>query len=737
MKRFIHFFVTGLLVISSCFYANAQPRKQVKLQLKWYHQFQFAGYYAAYVKKFYEEEGLDVHLIEGRDGKSPLTEVTKGQADFGITGSDILYEYIKGTPVVVTSVIFQHSPYIFMVLKESGIRSPLNLYRKKVMASNDQGWFLLRSLFFREGISPDSIKLLKHSWNNQDLINRKVDAISAYATVEPFQVKKAGHDVFLISPRDYGLDFYGDLIFTSKEYADENPEIVDAFNRASIKGWEYALSHQDEIISYILTLPGVKDRNIGRENLEFEAQETEKLIYSNLVEIGHVNMGRFQNMLDMYKELSMIPASASIDGLIYQRKELNWENISNAIILIAILLAGLFMLIFIWNRRLIKIVDRKTRELQIEVENRKIAENIAKQNEIKLKLAIKSANIGLWEWDVNTHEFVVGKEWCFLLGIDFFKLPIHKNIFDFIHPQDIPTLKRSLGANLAGIRRLSMHQLRLIKENGENIYVLVSFRIIKSEDKKVKKLHGVVVNIDNIKKQEDALRQLSEELMHRNKELKKFAYITSHNLRAPVVNIEALMEMFDKLDLTEGNSQIFEKLDLSVKRLSNTLNDLIEIISNSKNDLPKLEIVDFESTFEDTCRSINMELERIAPEITLDFQIRCFKYSKGYLESIFLNLLTNAIKYRNGERRLKIHISNSEDEDNIYLKVTDNGIGIDLHKNGHRLFELYQRFEPTIEGKGIGLFLVKSQIESLSGKLFVDSKVGEGSTFTITFSKRL
>src|SRR5690606_36826335 len=120
----------------------------------------------------------------------------------------------------------------------------------------------------------------------------------AYSTVEPFQVKKAGHDVYLISPRDYGLDFYGDLIFTSKEYADENPEIVDAFNRASIKGWEYALSHQDEIISYILTLPGVKERNIDKESLKFEARETEKLIYSNLVEIGHVNMGRFQNMLD-------------------------------------------------------------------------------------------------------------------------------------------------------------------------------------------------------------------------------------------------------------------------------------------------------------------------------------------------------------------------------------------------------------------------------------------------------
>lgn len=737
MKGFIHFFVVNFLIICSCFYVTAQPRKQVKLQLKWHHQFQFAGYYAAQIKNFYKTEGLDVSLIEGEDGKSPLTEVINGDAEFGVTGSDILYEYIKGKPVIVTSVIFQHSPYVFMTLKESGIRSPLNLYRKKVMASSDQGWFLLRSLFFREGISPDSIKVLKHSWNNQDLIDKKVDAISAYSTVEPFQVKKAGHEVYLISPRDYGLDFYGDLIFTSKEYANENPETVEAFNRASIKGWEYALSHQDEIITYILSLPGVRDRNIARENLEFEAKETERLIYSNLVEIGHINTGRFQNMLDMYKELNIVPASASIDGLVFQKKELNWEKISYVIILAAALIAGLFLIIFTWNRKLIRIVDKKTKELQIEVENRKIAENIARQNEIKLKLAIKSANIGLWEWDVSTHEFIISKEWCFLLGINFFSLPIRKNIFDFVHPQDVSVLKSSLSSSLAGIRRLSMHQLRLVKENGEDIHVLVSFRIIKSEDKKIKKLHGVVVNIDNIKKHEYALRQLSEELMHRNKELKKFAYITSHNLRAPVVNIVALMEMFDKLEFTENNNQIFEKLDLSVKRLNDTLNDLIEIISSSKDDLPKLCMVDFESVFKDTCRSINLELERVDPLITSNFQIPGFKYSKPYLESIFLNLLTNAIKYRVKGRRLNIDVSTYEDLDYIYLKVTDNGIGMDLDKNGHRLFELYQRFEPSIEGKGIGLFLVKSQVESLSGKLFVESEVGTGTTFTIAFLKEL
>ncbi|WP_041537060.1 ABC transporter substrate-binding protein [Pseudopedobacter saltans] len=737
MRNLIQFVFTCFIIISTCFYVAAQPQERINLQLKWYHQFQFAGYYAAHIKKFYEKEGLDVHFIEGGDQKSVLREVTQGHADFGITGSDILYNYIEGSPVVVTSVIFQHSPYTFMTLKKSGIRSPLNLYKRKVMASGDQGWFLLRSLFFREGIPPDSIKLMKHSWNNQDLIDEKVDAISAYSTVEPFQLKKKGYEVYLISPRDYGLDFYGDLIFTSKRYAENNADVVEAFNRASIKGWEYALAHKEEMITYILGLPGVKERNITREHLEFEANETENLIYSNLVEIGHINTGRFQNMLDMYKELKIVPASASIDGLVFEKKEINWEKISYTIILIAVFVAALFSVIFIWNRRLVKIVNKKTKELKDEVENRKIAEEIARQNELKLKLAIKGANIGLWEWDVYTQEFTISKQWCFLLGLDFFSLPIRKNIFDFIHPQDIPILKKSLKTNFAGIRRLSMHQLRLLNSNGDEIHVLISFRVIKTEVKKGRKLYGVVVNIDNIKKQESSLLQLSEELMHSNKELKKFAYITSHNLRAPVVNIVALMSMFEKKELTENNVQIFEKLDASVTKLNDTLNDLIEIVSNSRKDLPKLDTVNFKCVFEDICRSINLEIERINPSIILDFKTQDFKYTRSYLESIFLNMLTNAIKYRDKERKLTIHISTYEDDRYVYLKVSDNGIGMDLKKNGQRLFELYQRFEPSIQGKGIGLFLVKSQVESLSGKLFVNSELGVGTTFTIAFLKEL
>src|SRR5690606_16872876 len=122
------------------------------------------------------------------------------------------------------------------------------------------------------------------------------------------------------------------------------------------------------------------------------------------------------------------------------------------------------------------------------------------------------------EWDIRTHEFTASKEWRILLGINPFELPVKLNIFDLIHPDDISAIRKSFSKNFLDIRRLSMHELRVLKPGGDEMYVLVSYNIIRNENKSDRKLSGVIVNIDNIKKHEHALWQLSEELMRTNKE---------------------------------------------------------------------------------------------------------------------------------------------------------------------------------------------------------------------------
>ncbi|MBU2376349.1 MAG: HAMP domain-containing histidine kinase, partial [Bacteroidetes bacterium] len=135
--------------------------------------------------------------------------------------------------------------------------------------------------------------------------------------------------------------------------------------------------------------------------------------------------------------------------------------------------------------------------------------------------------------------------------------------------------------------------------------------------------------------------------------------------------------------------------------------------------------------------SIETQIKNSKISILRSFDVRTMFYSRSYFESIIINLLTNAIKYRSTDRPPIIQVSTTEDENYIILKVKDNGIGIDLNTNRKKLFGLYQRFSPTIEGKGIGLFMIKSHIESLKGRIEVESELGVGTVFSIFFPKNI
>ncbi|TKB96340.1 ABC transporter substrate-binding protein [Pedobacter cryophilus] len=729
-------FLVFSLFFSNRSIAKSEDLKPINLQLKWHHQFQFAGFYAAQIKGFYKKHGLDVNIIEGGINKPPLKQVLSGSADFGVTGSDILYEYIKGKKVKVTSVIFQHSPYVLMTLKTSNIRTLSDLVGKRIMVSEDQGWLLLRALFFREGIDLASTQLLPHSWNNEDLINGKADAFTAYSTAEPEQLRQLGYQTSLIKPSDYGLDFYGDLIFTSETYAQENSETVEAFNKASIEGWEYALSHKQEIINYILKLPGVKKRGITENNLLFEADETEKLVLSNIVEVGHVNLGRFQQMLAVYKELKLVPQNANIDGLIFKPTKYEWQRI----IFISLIVLGIIFLLFIvtvfLNWRLRKIVNTKTKALLNEIEQRKTAEAVANESKEQIELILQSANICLWDWDLKTNQKSFSKQWYNLLGVNPQNLGLDFDPFSAIHPDDLEKSRKIFKQNMGGGRGNDLLQFRIAKANGEYIYILSSSKVI-IENEKVIKLSGVIIDINEIKKKEQELIKISEELMQSNSELKKFAYIISHNLRGPVVNISSLFNMIEHDSMSDDNKIFCDKIGISVNKLEETLNDLIEIVSHQKPENKSLTVIDFESELKQIIASIEYQFVSSGAKITTLFDVRTMIYSKKYFESILINLITNALKYKSPHRASTIHISTSENDEYVILKVKDNGIGIDLDKNKSKIFGLYQRFTPHLDGKGIGLFIIKSHIESMNGKIEVDSKLDESTTFTIYFSKNL
>lgn len=292
-------FVCGTLFSCSVWSAEA-----LNLQLRWHHQFQFAGYYAALEKGYYANAGLDVTITEGSPDHDVLNEVMRQRAQYGVTNSDLLYKRLQGAPFVALAAIFQHSPSVLLTHKD--ITSPSDLIGKRVMMVEEKGDADFLAMFSNEGIDKNAIIFQPMSFNLQDFISGKTDAFHSYLTDQPYFLKQHAIAYNIINPRNYGVDFYGDILFTTEDEIKQHPERVKAFRQASIKGWEYALAHPDEMIDLLVNHYHV-DKSRG--HLAFEAQAMRPLIVPDLIEIGHMNPARWQAMADTFAKVGMIDAA--------------------------------------------------------------------------------------------------------------------------------------------------------------------------------------------------------------------------------------------------------------------------------------------------------------------------------------------------------------------------------------------------------------------------------------------
>ncbi|HSJ67837.1 MAG TPA: PAS domain S-box protein [Anditalea sp.] len=248
---------------------------------------------------------------------------------------------------------------------------------------------------------------------------------------------------------------------------------------------------------------------------------------------------------------------------------------------------------------------------------------------------------------------------------------------------------------------------------------------------KIDRILLVTQNITDSKKSEKEREKLIKDLKSHNEELQRFAYIVSHNLRAPIVNISALLNLYNEENPADiENEEVIEHLKISTDLLSSTLMDLIEVVSIRKQKLPKVESLSFQHVLHNVERSLHQQITESKAIITTDFEdVVEINYVYSHLENFFLNFLTNAIKYKHPERDPVIHISAYKMGEYHVVSFSDNGIGLDLERYGDRLFGLYQRFHSHVDGKGLGLYLVREQIRAYDGDLTVESAVGEGTTF--------
>jgi ABC-type nitrate/sulfonate/bicarbonate transport system substrate-binding protein len=291
----------GLVTAQTAFAAPpVQPLEKVKLQLKWKHQFQFAGFYAAKEQGFYAQEGLDVELLERTHDQDVVKQVTSGQVDFAIADCGILTHYSRGEPIVALAAIFQHSPLVFIAKQSSGIISPYEMGGKRIMLDTlGNGDTPLRALLAE--VKQD-YHLIPNSLNKDDLLNDKVDVLAAYLSNEIFYYQQKGIKINVINPQNYGIDFYGDILFTSQHQISLHPARVDSFHRASLKGWQYALDHTEEMIQLIKKKYHSQS---SVKQLRFEAKVLRQQMVADIIPLGTLDVRRLQRISEVYVRLNL------------------------------------------------------------------------------------------------------------------------------------------------------------------------------------------------------------------------------------------------------------------------------------------------------------------------------------------------------------------------------------------------------------------------------------------------
>jgi PAS domain S-box-containing protein len=256
-------------------------------------------------------------------------------------------------------------------------------------------------------------------------------------------------------------------------------------------------------------------------------------------------------------------------------------------------------------------------------------------------------------------------------------------------------------------------------------------------------IHEQKMNTEKLSSAQEKLNKSNAELSHKNEELIKinsdldnFIYTASHDLRAPITNIEGLIITL-KEELKEHSNDdvhiLMSMVDSSVERFKNTIRDLTEITKIQKNiNEDVAENISFKHMLEDVKSALQSDIELVSPVLTVDFKVPSVKFSRKNLRSIIFNLVSNAIKYSSPSRRCEITIGTEMQENNTVFFVKDNGLGI-KESNKDKIFNMFKRLHDHVEGSGLGLYIVKRMMDNTGGSVEVTSREGEGSEFKVYF----
>lgn len=368
-------------------------------------------------------------------------------------------------------------------------------------------------------------------------------------------------------------------------------------------------------------------------------------------------------------------------------------------------------------------------------EQQKLIQSQAKKivdTEVKFKTLFDQAPVGIAKLETATGHFIeVNKEYSRLTGYSIAELK-ELDFRQITHIEDLEEDVSNMEKLIRGeINEFSMEK-RYISKSGKEIWVnLIVAPLWKKGEKPLHHI-AIVEDITEKKEAEEHLKKSFDLVNEQNKRLLNFSYIVSHNLRSHSSNINSisnLLEDSDDLNETKELTGMLKKVSVSLNETMSNLNDVINIQSNVHLTIENLNLKNYINS------TVNALLEQIhSKEAMVNNNVDAsvvVKYNPAYLESILLNFISNSLKYAHPDRKPIITISFDVTKND--MKIADNGLGIDLEKHGNSLFGMYKTFHKNNDAKGIGLFITKNQIEAMGGKVSVESKINEGTTFTVHF----
>jgi len=410
---------------------RAAALEKVTVQLKWEHQFQFAGFYAAQEQGYYRAAGLDVTLRELEPGSEATRVVLSGAATYGVANTNLLIQRSRGQPLVVLAAILQHSPEVLLVRAPARDGSAVRR-NHTIMLSPDN--VELQAFLKRSGAPLSSLTQVPHSYDPNDLISGKVDAMSGYSTDLPWLLRRQEVEFKVLSPQSLGVDFYGDLLFTTEAELREHPARAAAFRAATLRGWKYAMDNPTQMVDLIRAR---YPHRLSREHLLFEARQMVPLMEADVVEIGYSNPDRWRAITAVYIEMGIVPRDFSTDGFLYQAPglDLRMLYLSLAAALVLMLAAAAVAWRFV----------RLAASLRSERSVLRLTQQELASAEYLWGFALEGSGEGMWQWTHPDGELKLSPRYKELLGYGPGEFNVRlEDWLLHVYPDDLPRVQDEL-----------------------------------------------------------------------------------------------------------------------------------------------------------------------------------------------------------------------------------------------------------------------------------------------------